>query len=874
MPHPAIPPNQPAIVTVVSCQIDGCASEQPPFSTNLTTSPISQHQAPPERFPPEGSVRVDLVNQANNARAEFLRKPAPVLTWGTALPAVKAPAKAPFLANQSLPANSTTQNSTKQDSTKQNQTGDRKLPQQSGESTDDTTLATVLANSFPWQGYLADLAASGLDREATLKQLASRKKVAQAEPAPQPINQGVPPPASAQPVPPSSIEIPAAPLPDGAVPAGGTLPATTETPAVSPNPVTPPQQQPPQVPGTTPLPLPPGTVGVVELTADRQDYNAERQVFTAEGNVKMRFQGALLDADRLQVNLVNRVAVAEGNVALTKGDQVLRGGRFEYNFVQGTGTVFNASGELFIPTAGSDATAPLSNDAVRGTVIGRPVSDRITANQPIQGISSTGGVVIGVGAGRDVNRVAGRSPLGGQVRRIRFEAEQIDFNQRVYEAKNIQITNDPFSPPELVLRAERARLTRLNPFQDEVVATRPRLVFDQRLAIPTISRVVLDRRQRQPAVIQVGFDNGDRGGLFVSRAIEVIQSPTVNLTLTPEIFLQRIILDDGGVFNPASYGLRAKFDAILSPRTTINGKAKLTSLDPEDFDNRARASLRLLQSIGTHSLAVEASYRDRLFNNSLGFQTVQSSLGLLFYSPVIALGKSGVNLTYQVGFQNITADTDRADLLEPVRENDRINLSRFQGALALSRGFLLWQGKPLPATPTEGVRYTPNPIVPYVSFFTGLTGVSSLYSNGDSQNNLIATVGVGGQFGRMSRNFFDYTGFNVSYSQTIGRGLSPFLFDRSVDTSILSLGLVQQVYGPFRVGFQTSINLNTNNEITTDYILEYSRRTYGIILRVNPVLEIGSLNLRISDFNWTGGTDPFEGSDITPVEGGIRRDTD
>ncbi len=51
---------------------------------------------------------------------------------------------------------------------------------------------------------------------------------------------------------------------------------------------------------------------VVELTADRQDYDEQQQIFTAEGKVLMRYQGGLLDADRLQVNLNNRIAIAEG----------------------------------------------------------------------------------------------------------------------------------------------------------------------------------------------------------------------------------------------------------------------------------------------------------------------------------------------------------------------------------------------------------------------------------------------------------------------------------------------------------------------------------------------------------------------------------
>lgn len=97
------------------------------------------------------------------------------------------------------------------------------------------------------------------------------------------------------------------------------------------------------------------------------------------------------------------------------------------------------------------------------------------------------------------------------------------------------------------------------------------------------------------------------------------------------------------------------------------------------------------------------------------------------------------------------------------------------------------------------------------------------------------------------------------------------MFDRAADTKILSVGLTQQIYGPFRLGIQTAINLDTGESLSTDYTLEYSRRTYGIILRYNPVQELGSIGLRISDFNWFGGTDPFSGGEVRPVVGGVRR---
>ncbi len=657
-----------------------------------------------------------------------------------------------------------------------------------------------------------------------------------------------------------------------------TQPLPTENQEVAP----PPQEereaapQPPTSPqpGTT-VPTPPvGTGGVIELTADRQEYDAQRQVVTAQGNVVLRFREALLDADRIEVNLQNRIIVAEGNVSLTRGRQVLRGERFEYYFVQDSGVILNARGEVYTPTSGTDLAL---NQQPNGSGAGgppRPVSDRITDNQPLQGISNPGAYSFALGGGRNIQNVA--SPqTGGTLTQLRYEADRVDFEGPNAIATNVRISNDPFSPPELELRADTARFTRISPLVDEIVATRPRLVFDQGLEVPTFrNRITIDRREREPGLLNFGYDAEERGGVFVERNFEILNTPGVRFSLTPQYFVQKATFGGGGIIDPSVFGLRARLDAFLSPQTSLEGRLVLTSLDPSELEDELRASLRLRQTIGTtlpHTLTLESSYRNRLFNGSLGYQTVQSSIGAVLTSPVIPLGNTGIDLSYQASAQYINAETDRLDLLEPVRENDRISLGRYQATASLSRGFVLWEGQALPPTPTEGLRYTPVPVRPYLQLNADITGVTSLYSNGDNQTILSGTIGLSGQVGHFSRPYLDYTGFNISYSQLALNGLSPFLFDREVDTRVLSGGITQQIYGPFRAGFQTSFNLETGNEISTDYFVEYSRRTYNILLRYNPTLQLGAISFRINDFNWTGNPGLFDGSEIRPVVQGVTR---
>ncbi len=613
---------------------------------------------------------------------------------------------------------------------------------------------------------------------------------------------------------------------------------------------------------------------VVNITSDYQEYDEKLRIVTASGNVKLRFDESLVDADRLQVNLDNLIAVGNGNVALTRGAQVLRGERFTYNFIQDSGQIENGSGEIYIPKTATDFAFP-SADVTAGAALSYPASDRIRANQPLTDVSSAGGLNFTFGGRSGASNLA-VPKSGGLVKRLRFEAKMIDFYPRGWQARNVRITNDPFSPPELELRASKITVTQQAPLIQTIKTQNQRLVFDQNVTLPLpIDERTIDRRPREvtPTIVSLGYDGGVRGGLFIERGFTPINREGLRWSITPQFYVQKAAQNFDNV--PGLFGIKSRINAVFSPKTTLQGSGELTSLDLSKLDTNLKMNLVLRQVLGDrhpYLFNTEYTYRDRFYNGTLGYQTVQSSLGSVLLSPAIPVGKTGFNLTYQVGTQYIDANTDRQDLLLPQRQNDRISLGRLQGSASVSRGYSLWSGKPLPATPNEGLKYTSSPVVPYLQAFGGVTATSSYYTSGDNQSTLTGTIGIAGQIGHFSRPYLDYTAFNLSYSQGINSGLSPFLFDRSVDNRVLSGGITQQIYGPIRFGFQLGFNLDTGKAVNSDYILEYSRRTYGITLRYNPTLQLGAFSIRIADFNWSGGTDPFVGGEVKSVVRGVLQD--
>lgn len=605
-------------------------------------------------------------------------------------------------------------------------------------------------------------------------------------------------------------------------------------------------------------------IRVVEVVADRQEYNDQEQIITAKGSVIMRFGSAVMETDSLRVNLKTRFAVAEGQVILTRGEQILKGDRFEYYLVQDRGSILNAKGQVYQLTNRQDSSAD-PNAEIRPSIA-------LGVNQPLQNVTSAGGYSLVFGSTKDIDIIGANNQSGGQVNRFRFEAEKVEFQGNNWEAINIRVTNDPFSPPELEVRADTAKLRNIAPQVDELVTTNSRIVLDQKTSLPlTRNRLVFDGRPRQPGLFSIKYDGENNGGLYIERSFNPIKTDKVSFKITPQYFIQKALIpgafgisegEKTKVIAPSVFGLTSALDVKFSPRTNFVATGKLNSLELDEIADHLRANVYLEQKIGDlngpYALRLEYNYREQLFNGSLGYQTVESSYGASFVSPVIPLGDSGVNLTYQASIQNIEAETDKEDLLQEGEEEGIINLTRYEGAASLSHGFYLWKGDTLPATAEEGLRYSPSPVQPFLQLTTGITGVGSFYSNGDSQPYVRGSIGLRGQLGHFSRPYFDYTGFNVIYSQGIRGDESPFKFDRFVDKKTISLGWVQQIYGPVRAGIQTQYNIEDDEEITTDYFLEYSRRTYNFVLRYNPVLEIGSFSFRINDFNWQGESEPFD----------------
>ena len=602
--------------------------------------------------------------------------------------------------------------------------------------------------------------------------------------------------------------------------------------------------------------------GVIELRAEEQSYDSKEQIVTATGNVRVRFRNALLKADQVTVDIQSRKAVAIGNVLIKRGEQVLRGDKFDYDFGNDKGEITSASGDVYQPTLERDVDIANSKPSVLPPSGSRfpetSLADKLERDQPVTKIERRGATGAVIGTDREIEFQPPPPPPLGTFTRLRYRADKLEFDGKLLTGSGVRVTNDPFSPPELEVRADRATFKSIGPSQDQINTSNARVTIEQNVNIPlVVAQFGLGKSALETNPFGVGFDNDERGGLFFERTFKLTDDDKVLWTLTPQYFAQRVIAQDK-LTSLDSIGVKTALTANLAPGTVFEAKAALTSLEPSVVGNNLRSSLAVIQDLdlptGKHKVVADSAYRERVFNGTLGFQDLQSSLGIGITSPQIALGDTGIKFDYNAGFRLLNAGTDR---LGVGASDGRVNLGRFQMAANLNKSWRLWEGTGPDPNERSTYNYSPVPVVPYLQLNTGINARVGSYTNGESQSLYGYGISLQGQIGHFTAPAFDYTGFNLGYSQGFLSGSSPFLFDRFQDTRVIRAGINQHLFGPLKAGIQTSINVDTSRPISTDYYLEYSRRTFSIVTRYNPVLQLGSIGFRINDLDWRGQADPF-----------------
>ncbi|TGG93726.1 MAG: DUF3769 domain-containing protein [Aphanocapsa feldmannii 277cV] len=467
--------------------------------------------------------------------------------------------------------------------------------------------------------------------------------------------------------------------------------------------------------------------------------------------------------------------------------------------------------------------------------------------------------------------------IEGSITRVRFQANRIRLEANGWRADRAVFTNDPLTPPQNLIEATDV-VSRRQPDGSSLISSRAtRALLDSRLPLPFPAEIVA-RKEAGQGRWSLKNDRYDRDGSYLEyKAGTVVFLDDVRLSLRPQVILARMGSGTTGVYPPMHqslaaddveqdaaagdyFGLEARLTApLLGSHLQVRGDFSSLQAGRVPFASRAKARwLARFETglVGPVDVVLAAAYRDRVWNGSLGEQTVYLSYGgyLEQNRAIPALGSLTNRLFWRAGTQWIEASYFE-------HENDIARKWRSTARFSLRSTLPLLAGDPLPDL-LEAHRFSPVAITPGLrAIFVNASDVSS-YGDGTGQSSWTTQAGFELTSGHFSKRWLDYTRFGLFGRVISLSGASPFAFDRVADPEAVGFSLEQQLVGPVVLSFDGIYNVDADSERygkLSDALIKlgWSRRTYEAGLYYSPDRELGGVSFTLRDFDWKGPGIPF-----------------
>ncbi|MBE9154445.1 DUF3769 domain-containing protein [Cyanobium sp. LEGE 06113] len=480
-----------------------------------------------------------------------------------------------------------------------------------------------------------------------------------------------------------------------------------------------------------------------------------------------------------------------------------------------------------------------------------------------------------------------RPPKEGPLTRLRFQATSIRIQRDGWFADAVAFTNDPFTPAKAWIYA-RGVEARIRPDGVTSISSRDsRILLGDRFSVRGLRDAQIGQQQ---SAFSLDSDRRDRDGVYLGYNLPPLRLGREGvLRLQPQLMIQRAIEDrtesyvrpgtslaGPDVLQQARFGDLFGMAALLDVpvgRFRLLGDASLSTFNPDNFraGTRSNAQLSTPLALPGHSSsqgALFGSYRERIYNGSLGLQTLVYSYGAELQGEAQLTGSRADDEPPQ-GTPYFT----------PLRLNWRALSGNYQAALfdtdnldtqwrSVLRGGVngslrLWENRDgaNPDTMAQ-LRYAPIPVIPGLGLDFGINGSTAFYQDGAQQNTLTLAAGPSFTIGRFERPVLDYTRFSASLAGTLLDGGSPFGFDRAVDLRTVSFNAAQQIYGPLVLEAGATINIDSrsrfNGDVSYSYVeLKLQQRAYEVGIFYSPYDGIGGIRIRLNDFDFTGSGTPF-----------------
>ncbi len=479
-------------------------------------------------------------------------------------------------------------------------------------------------------------------------------------------------------------------------------------------------------------------------------------------------------------------------------------------------------------------------------------------------------------------------PSRGKLNRLRFQASNLLIRGNRWTAREVAFTNDPLTPAqswtigygvEAVFEGEG--ITRIQ-------ARRTRILLSNRLALPGINRAVIGEEALR---LTLDTDKRDRDGIYLGYNLPPLRiGEKGKLNLQPQFMLQRAIqgrtdsytapgksLAGPAVNQPLRAGDLFGLTGVLNlpiDRFQLQADTSLSTLSPDNLAAGTRSIVRLSTPLGLagHNQSqgqLFGSYRERVYNGSLGLQTVVYSYGGLLegslrFNPDPEDPRSDQRRTPYFGPIELDWRAAAGDYQANLFERNRLD-TQWRGRLngGVSSSVRLWEASLGPEErQVSALRYAAVPVRPGLAMNFGLASSLARYEDGATQNTLTLFGGPAITLGRFSQPWFDYSQFALLVGGTVRDGRSPFGFDRAVDLRTLSFRAAQQVYGPLVLEAGATVNVDSNSrfygDVSYSYVeLKLQQRSYEFGVFYSPYDGIGGIRIRLNDFSFTGSGTPF-----------------
>lgn len=483
-------------------------------------------------------------------------------------------------------------------------------------------------------------------------------------------------------------------------------------------------------------------------------------------------------------------------------------------------------------------------------------------------------------------------PQKGGISRVRFQASRLELRDDRWNADSVAFTNDPFTPATAWTLARQVTAV-IDPSRGstEITARRSRILLDGRLSVAAVNDISIGA---ETVPLELDADSRDRDGIYLGYNLPPIRlGERGSLLLQPQLMLQRALLGetDSYVHPGASlgspqieqgiragdlFGLNAELDLPVGG-LAFKADLSLSTLNPDNVPSGTRGQATLRHPLGLAldpSAAVNlfSSYRERIYNGSLGLQNLIYSYGAGLSGGISnpVPGRQELALTQASpsgpGFEPLSLSWSlqsgqyQANMFE---SEELATLWRSSLNLRADTVLRLWRGKaPADGGGVTSLRYSAVPVVPGFGLEMGLNGSLATYSDGSDQNTLSLWGGPALTLGRFEKPWLDYTRVSVTIGGTLRSGLSPFGFDRAVDLRTLSFSAAQQIYGPLVIAGGARFNIDSDSPFYGDASysfveLRLQRRAYEFGIFYSPYDGIGGIRLTLNDFDFTGTGTPF-----------------